>query len=70
MAKGVLICAKCKIEFEHSRISDVRMASLFLPAKPKFAPTGNDYVCPNCGYGATYFRTNLLIELWSRGRVA
>ncbi len=36
MPKWVLICAKCKIEFEHSQISDVGMASLLLPAKPEF----------------------------------
>ena len=60
MPKWVLICSKCKNEFEHSQIPDVGLAWLLLAEKPPFAPTGNDYVCPNCGYGATYFRTNLL----------
>jgi hypothetical protein len=36
------------------------MARLRLPAKPSFASTGNECVCPNCRYSATYFRNNLL----------
>jgi len=60
MAKWILICAKCKTEFENSQISDVGMASLMLPAKPSFAPTGNKCVCPNCGHSAIYSRTDLL----------
>jgi len=60
MPKWVLICAKCKSEFEHSQISDVGMASLFLPEKPSFASTGYKCVCPNCGHGGIYIRTDLL----------
>jgi hypothetical protein len=60
MAKWILICAKCKAEFEHSQISDVGMARLLLPEKPEFAPTGNKCACPNCGYSASYWRTDLL----------
>jgi hypothetical protein len=62
MAKWILICAKCKTEFEHSQISDVGMASLIWLAKPEFAPTGNECVCPQCGYSATYLRTDLLYK--------
>jgi hypothetical protein len=36
------------------------MGSLLEPAKPAFAPIGNECVCTKCGYSATYFRTNLL----------
>ena len=60
MSKWILICPKCKTEFEHSEISDVGMSFLMIPLKPEFAPTGDECVCPNCGYGATYFRTELL----------
>jgi predicted nucleic-acid-binding Zn-ribbon protein len=60
MPRWVLICAKCKTEFQHSQISDFGMARLSLPEKPSFAPTGNECVCPNCGYGAIYFRTDVL----------
>lgn len=60
MSKWILICPKCKTEFEHSQISDVGMSFLMIPEKPEFASTGNECVCPNCGYGATYFRTDLL----------
>ena len=60
MSKWILICPKCKTEFEHSQISDVGMSFLMIPLKPEFAATGNECVCPNCRYGATYFRTELL----------
>ena len=60
MSKWILICPKCKTEFEHSPISDVGMSFLVIPTKPEFAPNGNDSVCPNCGYSATYLRTELL----------
>jgi predicted nucleic-acid-binding Zn-ribbon protein len=60
MSKWILICPKCKTEFEHSQISDVGMSFLMIPTKPEFAPNGNDCVCPNCGYSATYLRTELL----------
>jgi len=56
----ILICPECKSEFEHSQISDVGMASLLLPEKPSFEPTGNKCVCPSCGTSATYHRTDLL----------
>jgi hypothetical protein len=60
MPKWVLICPKCKIEFQHSQISDVGMASLLLPRKPEFARTGNECACPACGHNATYLRTDWL----------
>ena len=60
MSKWILICPKCKTEFEHSQISDVGMARLSLPEKPSLAPTGNKCVCPGGGHSATYQRTDLL----------
>jgi hypothetical protein len=61
MAKWILICVNCKSEFNHSQISEVPISfSVYLPAKPEFAPTGNECVCPNCGFSSTYRRTDLL----------
>jgi hypothetical protein len=60
MPKWIVICAKCKTEFEESKISEVGMVRLPRPTKPEFARTGNDCVCPNCGYAATYFPANLM----------
>jgi predicted nucleic-acid-binding Zn-ribbon protein len=60
MPKWILICPKCRTEFQHSQISDVGMGSLLEPAKPPFAPAGNECVCPNCGHSALYLRTDLL----------
>ena len=59
MPKWILICSQCKTEFQHSQISDVGMARLLLPEKPEFGSTGTQCVCPNCGYGGTYLRTDL-----------
>jgi DNA-directed RNA polymerase subunit RPC12/RpoP len=59
MAKWILICAKCKSEFEHSQVGDIGMSQLELPVKPD-VPTGATCVCPNCGHSATYLRTDLL----------
>jgi len=59
MPKWILICVNCKLEFQHSQISDVE-ASLYLPRKPTFEPTGNECVCPNCAKSAIYQRTDLL----------
>jgi hypothetical protein len=50
--------SEVKTEFEHSQISG--MARLMIPEKPEVAITGNECVCPNCGYAAIYFRTDLL----------
>jgi hypothetical protein len=44
MSKWILICPKCKTEFEHSQISDVGMSFLMIPAKPEFATAGNECV--------------------------
>ena len=59
MPRWILICAKCKFEFEHSQINDTGMSRLELPAKPDLPP-GAECVCPNCGHNATYLRTDLL----------
>ena len=40
MPKWVLICKKCQVEFQHSQISDVGMASFYLPLKPELSPEG------------------------------
>ena len=45
MRAWILICRKCKIEFQHSQISDVGMASLYDPPKPIVPPTVNECVC-------------------------
>jgi hypothetical protein len=63
MSKWILICPKCKTEFEHSQISDVGMSLLMLPEKPAFAPSGNPCACPNCGHSAIYKRTDLLYRV-------
>jgi hypothetical protein len=63
MPRWILICANCKFEFHHSQISDVGTAGLAEPAKPSFAPTGNECVCPNCGHSATQLRTDLLYRV-------
>jgi DNA-directed RNA polymerase subunit RPC12/RpoP len=58
MAKWILICTNCEAEFQHSQISDIGMSRLFLPEKP-IIPTGQKCVCPNCGFGGLYQRTDL-----------
>jgi len=60
MPKWVLICKKCQVEFQHSQISDVGMASFYLPLKPELSPEGQKCVCPNCGHECVYHRTDLL----------
>jgi hypothetical protein len=60
MAKWILICLNCKSEFQYSQISDVPMSFRIFFVKPEFAPTGNQCVCPNCGFNGTYRRTDLL----------
>jgi hypothetical protein len=60
MPKWVLICKKCQVEFQHSQISDVGMASFYLPLKPELPPKGTMCVCPNCGHECIYLRTDLL----------
>jgi hypothetical protein len=59
MARWILICANCRVEFEHSQVGDTGMCRLDLPAKPD-VPPGATCVCPNCGHSATYLRTDLL----------
>ena len=61
MAKWVLQCPKCKSEFEYSQISDVGISLLLLPDRPAF--TKNSSVCPGCGQGAVYRRTDLLYRI-------
>jgi hypothetical protein len=56
MAKWILICVKCKTEFQHSQVSDVGMASLFLPGKTEDLPSSKS-TYPSCGYTGTYRRT-------------
>jgi hypothetical protein len=60
MAKWIVICANCQVEFQHFQISDVGMASFYLPLKPELPPTGNKCVCPNCGHESIYLRNDLL----------
>jgi hypothetical protein len=55
----ILICANCKVEFQHSQIGDVAMSRLLLPEKP-IIPVGQKCVCPNCGFAGLYQRTDLL----------
>jgi len=59
MPMWILVCANCKVEFQHSQISDVGMSRLLLPEKPNI-PVGQKCVCPNCGFAAFYQRTDLL----------
>ena len=59
MARWILICSNCKSEFQHSQISDVGMARLVLAEKP-IIPIGHKCVCPTCGFGGMYQRTDLL----------
>jgi rRNA maturation endonuclease Nob1 len=61
VAKWVLQCPKCKTEFEHSQISELGMSLLLLPDKPAF--TRNASVCPSCGQGAVYRRTDLMYRI-------
>jgi DNA-directed RNA polymerase subunit RPC12/RpoP len=63
MPAWILICPKCKTEFQHSQISDVGMSSLYLQSKPDISATGNACVCPNCGHSALYRRTDLLYRV-------
>jgi hypothetical protein len=60
MPAWILICRKCKIEFQHSQISGVGMASLYDPPKPIVPLAVNECVCPNCGHSAVYQRKDLL----------
>jgi len=59
MASWVLNCAKCESKFAHSTIEDADLGSYFLPPKPQFPDGGAELECPNCGYKATYQRTDL-----------
>jgi hypothetical protein len=59
MPKWVLICNKCKYEFEHSQVGDTGMSQLDVLVKPDL-PAGATCVCPNCGHSAIYLRTDLL----------
>jgi len=60
MPKWVLICKNCQAEFQHSQVSDVGMASFYLPLKPELPPENQKCVCPKCGYEGLYKRTDLL----------
>jgi len=57
---GLLFVLICQVEFQHFQISDVGMASFYLPLKPELPPTGNKCVCPNCGHESIYLRNDLL----------
>ncbi len=46
------------------------MAQLVLAPKPEFAPTGNACVCPNCGYSAIFFRTDLYYRAGESASIA
>jgi hypothetical protein len=46
MPTWILVCAKCKTEFEHSRVSDIGIGSLLEPAKPAVEPIGNELRMP------------------------
>jgi hypothetical protein len=59
MVMWILVCSNCKVEFQHSQISDVGMSHLVLPEKP-LIPAGQKCVCPNCGFEGKYQRTELL----------
>jgi uncharacterized protein (DUF983 family) len=59
MEMWVLVCSTCKVEFQHSQISDVGMSHLVRPEKP-IIPIGQECVCPNCGIGGMYQSTDLL----------
>jgi hypothetical protein len=60
MTKWVVECTNCTVEFEHSQISDVGMARLYLPPKPQVPPNGAACVCSNCGKRVSDFRTDLV----------
>ena len=67
MARWVLECAHCKVEFPHSDIN-VDGYSAFDPftltaTKPEFPQDGLSVVCPNCSNTFVYQRYQLLYRV-------
>ncbi len=63
MARWVLGCPKCNVDFTHAEISpDDRLPDPFLrnPAKPEFPTGGLTIMCPNCGKASVYQRHQLI----------
>jgi hypothetical protein len=64
MARWVLGCPECKVDFTHSQIDPVTRASLqdpfaWLGDKPEFPTAGLVLECPNCRTTSVYKRTQL-----------
>ena len=64
MARWVLECAQCKVEFTHSEISEnghtIRDPFTLTATKPELPAGGVTTVCPNCNGAAVYQRYQLL----------
>jgi DNA-directed RNA polymerase subunit RPC12/RpoP len=58
MAAWGLNCANCDQNLTKFAIEDT-LESYFFPEKPDFPERGTEIECPNCGYKATYQRTDL-----------
>jgi DNA-directed RNA polymerase subunit RPC12/RpoP len=58
MAAWGLNCANCNQNVTKFVIEDT-LESYFLPERPNFPEGGKKIECPNCGYNATYQRTDL-----------
>jgi DNA-directed RNA polymerase subunit RPC12/RpoP len=59
MAAWGLNCASCNQNLTKFLIKDT-LESYFFPEKPDFPEDGKELECPNCGYKATYQRSNLV----------
>jgi hypothetical protein len=59
MAAWGLNRANCNQNLTKLAIQDT-LESYFFPEKPDFPEGGNEFECPNCGYKATYQRSNLV----------
>jgi hypothetical protein len=47
MPTWILICSKCKTEFEHSQVVDAGMGSLLEPANPRLSQLATDAYVPS-----------------------
>jgi hypothetical protein len=64
MARWVLECAQCKVEFMHSEIYNdgysARDPFTLTAVKPEFPAGGLNAICPNCNSASVYQRYQLL----------
>jgi hypothetical protein len=66
MARWVLGCTKCKVDFTHSEIlpnNSLPDPFVGFARKPEFPTGGLAIECPHCGKASTYQRHQLIYQL-------